>query len=90
MKGVIEKTIEFLNGEAGVTITVRPLLPFVAEGYRMRGASGIDVFGDGRRLPLEIPEDQVVAFAEAEEILLCEFPVEGPDPVRELVLQRQD
>lgn len=82
----MEKLQEFIVDELGyVTIAVRPMLPFPAEGCRL-GVSSIELFGDGRKVTFDIPDDVAGALQESEEILLCEFSMDGSRPDRELVL----
>ncbi|MBW3243595.1 hypothetical protein KUV57_13055 [Epibacterium sp. DP7N7-1] len=88
MKTALEKTVEILSGEEGVSIVVRPLFPFIAEGYRVRGTAELEVFGDGKRISLAVPEDVQGDVAASEQLSLCEFPMEGSEVVRELILSR--
>lgn len=90
MTTALEKTVEILSREDGISIVVRPLFPFLAEGYRVRGASELEVYGEGKRIVLAIPEDVQGDVAESEQLALCEFPMEGAEAVRELILSRSE
>ena len=82
----VERMQEFIVDELGeMKIAIRPELPFLAEGCRVRPAQ-IDIHGEGRKLTLTIPEHARVAMGEVEEILLLEFSKEGSSPARELQL----
>lgn len=85
-----EKSVEILSGEEGVSIVLRPLFPFVAEGYRL-GASGlIEIFGEGKRISLAVPPEALPDVRAAEQINLCEFTMDGHEPIRELILHLGD
>lgn len=82
----MEKLQEIIVDELGyVTIAVRPMLPFLAEGCRVKDKH-IDLFGEGRKITLEIPDSAAEAIQESEEVLLCEFTRSGSRPERELQL----
>ena len=88
MTTAFEKTIEILSGEDGISVVVRPLFPFVSEGYRIKDSSEIELFGEGKRIVLAVPDDVLRDVTTSEELTLCEFPMEGAEVVRELILSR--
>lgn len=80
------RVAEFLVSDAGgVTLSVRPPLPFLPDSVRLSG-SGVEVFGRGRRLQLEAGPDLALAISEAGGLLLIEHPAEGEGAPRELEL----
>lgn len=82
----MEKLQEFMVDDLGeVTVAMRPMLPFMAEGCRVR-ATRLDIHGEGRKLTLSIPEHARTAMGEIDELLLIEFSNEGSSPFRELQL----
>lgn len=84
-----EKTVEFLLGELGdLTLALRPILPILAEGYRCDAKGHIQIFGEGRKISLAVPEEITAALDRAENLLLCEFAASGDTPARELILSR--
>lgn len=84
-----EKAVEILSGEDGVSVTVRPLFPFLAEGFRIGKRKDLEVFGEGKLISLAIPEEIRADVLAAENITLCEFPMVGAQAVRELILDRE-
>lgn len=87
--GERDKTIEILVSDVGeMRIVLRPRLPFQVEGYRMRGAS-LELFGQGEKVTLDVPEDLVGEAAELDQALVLEFARTGEDPVRETDILRQ-
>lgn len=85
MKSAIEKTHEIIQGEDGIQVTIRPMLPFAAEEFRIRSGN-LQLIGDGRSLSLPVPSELVQALAEAETLQLIEFPVRGAEPQREIIV----
>lgn len=83
----IEKTTEIIVDEDGARLVVRPQFPFFAEGFRVREEI-LEVFGEGRVLPLPFPEDLLWDLRGFDELVLCEYGPSGQDPVREIVLSR--
>ncbi len=82
-QGERDKTIEIMISEVGeMHIILRPRLPFLVEGYRIHEKQ-IELFGEGERLGLDIPEDMVSEALEIEQALVTEFGRTGSDPVRE-------
>lgn len=88
MKNLLEKAIEFVSNENGVSLIVRPLFPFVAEGFRQAAPGKVEIFGAGRMLAFDVPAEILPDLDAAEELLLCEFPSSGQIAVRELILLR--
>lgn len=82
-------TVEIIVGDLGdVLITLRPELPFLADGVRLRkGRRGAEIFGEGRRVSIEVGEEAWPALSESEQVLLMEFRGAEADAFRELVLQ---
>jgi hypothetical protein len=89
MSGSAEKSIEILVGDLGeLLITLRPELPFLAEGVRIRKVRHVaEIFGAGRRVSIEVGEDVWPALAQSEQVLLMEFRGTEADAFRELFLQ---
>ncbi|WP_027234574.1 hypothetical protein [Leisingera caerulea] len=89
MTSGFEKTVEMLSGEDGPSIVVRPLFPFTAEGYRIKTPAAVEIYGEGKMISLDLPAEVQEDFLCADQIELCEFPIEGTTPVRELILIRE-
>ena len=84
-----EKVVEFMVDHVGaVTLAIRPCLKFLAEGYQLEGKDCISLFGSGRKIILDVPEEVRPALLEADQILLYEFRIDGEAPERELDLSR--
>jgi hypothetical protein len=87
--GEREKTVEIMISDVGeMHIVLRPRLPFLVEGYRILEKQ-IELFGEGERLGLEIPEELVTEALEADQALVTEFPRTGAMPVRETDILKQ-
>jgi hypothetical protein len=78
-----EKTIEIIVSEVGeLTIVLRPALPFEADGYRLQENS-IEIFGQGEKVNLPIPEDLIEEVREIDQAILFEYDRTSAEPVRE-------
>lgn len=87
--GEREKTVEIMISDVGeMHIVLRPRLPFLVEGYRIQQKQ-IELFGEGERLGLDIPDDMVSEANEAEQALVTEFGRTGANPVRETDILKQ-
>ena len=87
--GEREKTVEIMISDVGdMHIVLRPRLPFLVEGYRIQKKQ-IELFGEGERLGLTIPEDLVSEVLEADQALVTEFARTGAAPVRETDILKQ-
>ncbi len=86
MKQAIEKTVEVVVSDQGVTVAVRPEFPFLAESFHVAGPGILHVLWEGRRLVLSVQPDDTEAIEGQEQILLAEFPAEGGEPLRETIL----
>jgi len=85
-----ERVAEFLVSDSGgVTLSVRPPLPFLPDGVRV-SAAGVEVFGDAKRLTLGADRDLTMAIEEAGGLLLVEHPADGAEPPREIELLISD
>jgi hypothetical protein len=81
-----QRVAEFILSDAGgVTLSVRPQLPFLPDAVRLAGP-GVEVYGAGRRLQLEADREILIAISEAGGLLLLEHPAEGEGAPRELEL----
>ena len=81
-----QRVAEFIVSDAGgVTLSVRPPLPFLPDAVRLAGP-GVEVYGGGRRLHLEADRDLTLAISQAGGLLLLEHPAEGEGAPRELEL----
>lgn len=81
-----QRVAEFIVSDAGgVTLSVRPPLPFVPDAVRLSG-SGVEVCGPMRRLQLEADREILIAISEAGGLLLLEHAAEGEGTTRELEL----
>lgn len=82
-----ERVAEFLIADAGgVTLSVRPPLPFLPDGVRLSGPR-VEVFGDTKRLLLQADPEILVAIRQAGGLLLLEHPADGSGAPSELELQ---
>lgn len=80
------RVAEFLVSDAGgVTLSVRPPLPFLPDGVRLSG-SGVEVYGGAKRLTIEAGPELTSAISQAGGLLLLEHPEEGPPRELELLL----
>jgi hypothetical protein len=87
---VTDRVAEFIVSDAGgVTLSVRPPLPFLADGLRV-SAAGVEVFGGTKRLTLGADQDLITAIEEAGGLLLVEHPADGAEPPREIELLISD
>jgi hypothetical protein len=83
-----DKTVEILVSDVGeMKIVLRPRLPFIAEGYRLQDGH-IELFGQGEKLPLDVPEDLRAEVADIDQALLLEFGRTGAAPERETDILR--
>jgi hypothetical protein len=81
-----ERVAEFLVSDAGgVTLSVRPPLPFLSDGVRVTLA-GVEVYGGAKRIALRAGRDLTLAIEEAGGLLLVEHASDGSAPPRELEL----
>jgi hypothetical protein len=82
-------SLEIIVSDLGdVLITLRPELPFLADGVRLRKSRrGAEIFGEGRRISIEVGEEAWPALSRSEQLLLMEFRETEADAFRELVLQ---
>jgi len=87
--GEREKTVEIMISDVGeMHIVLRPRLPFLVEGYRILEKQ-IELFGEGERLGLDIPEELVTEASEVDQALVTEFARSGALPVRETDILKQ-
>lgn len=85
-----DRVAEFLVSDAGgVTLSVRPPLPFLADGVRV-SAAGVEVYGDTKRLTLGADQDLILAIRETGGLLLVEHPTDGSARPREIELLVND
>lgn len=85
-----DRVAEFIVSDAGgVTLSVRPPLPFLPDGVRVTG-TGVEVYGDAKRLPFRADPDLTLAVREAGGLLLVEHPADGAGGARELELLISD
>ncbi len=85
-----DRVAEFiLSDTGGVTLSVRPPLPFLPDGVRTTG-SGIEVYGDAKRLVLRTEPEMIDAIRDAGGLLLVEHPADGTDLPHELELLVSD
>jgi len=83
---VTDRVAEFIVSDAGgVTLSVRPALPFLPDGVRVTGA-GVEVYGGAKRLVLCAEPEMIEAIRDAGGLLLMEHPTEGQESPRELEL----
>lgn len=81
-----DRVAEFIVSDAGgVTLSVRPPLPFLADGVRV-SASGVEVFGGTKRLTLGADQDLITAIEETGGLLLVEHAADGSARPREIEL----
>jgi len=87
MKIPVEKSYEVISDDFGVTLAIRPMLPFMPDDFAI---SGMKLFlrGEGKQIPLQLVPDDMAKLRDAEEIELIEFPMKGSEPVREVILMR--
>lgn len=80
------RVAEFLISDAGgVTLSVRPPLPFLPDGVRIISGQ-VEVYGDTKRLRFDADPDLIRAIGQASGLLLIEHPAEGDVAPRELEL----
>ena len=80
------RVAEFLISDAGgVTLSVRPPLPFLPDGVRLI-RTGVEVFAGPLRLQLEADPEQREAILMVGGLLLVEHSTEAGTPPRELEL----
>lgn len=85
-----QRVVEFLMSDAGgVTLSVRPQLPFLPDGVRISGPS-VEVYGDAKRILLPADPELIMAIRQAGGLLLLQHASEGADPPQELELQLID
>jgi hypothetical protein len=85
-----DRVAEFLMSDAGgVTLSVRPPLPFLPDGVRISGTR-VDVYGETKRLLLEADPELISAIGQAGGLLLLEHASDGTNPPRELELLLTD
>ena len=85
-----ERVAEFLVSDlGGVTLSVRPPLPFVPDAVRVSGGR-VELYGETKRVLFAAEAEVLGAIAQASGLLLIEYPVSGPDVPRELELQLLD
>jgi len=85
-----ERVAEFLVSDSGgVTLSVRPPLPFVPDGVRIRSGR-IEIYGETKRLLFDATADLIEAIGQVSGLLLIEHPASGPDDPRELELLLAD
>lgn len=82
-----EKVIEIIEGEDGASVLVRPPFPFEAEGFRISGGF-LSIFGGGRVFSVTIPAQHLRLISGSDMISLVEFPAQGVEPLREMILSR--
>jgi len=83
---VTEKVFEFLVGDEGVTLALRPPLAFLPDGARRAerdGAPFLHVLGQGARVKFELPEDVAAALDNPVSLRILEYRMGGEEPVRE-------
>lgn len=84
-----DKTVEIMVSDVGdMTIVLRPSLPFIAEGYRLIG-NMIEVFGEDKKISLEIPTDLSSDVFETSQAILLEYAQTGSDSLRETDLLKE-
>ncbi|MBT28089.1 MAG: hypothetical protein CMO01_00400 [Thalassobius sp.] len=84
-----DNVFEILISDVGeMRVVLRPELPFVTEGYRLRDGK-IDLFGQGERVSFSLSGETFAEAMDLEQALLLEFARNGSDPVRETELIRQ-
>jgi hypothetical protein len=90
MAEVDEKTFDILVSDIGeMRFVVRPPLPFLAEGFRIRDGE-MEVFGGGRVMWKTITEDLRDEGAELDQAFLMEFDWQGGQTVRETDLMKEE
>jgi hypothetical protein len=81
-----QRVAEFLMSDAGgVTLSVRPQLPFLPDGVRISG-SCVELYGDAKRILLQADPELIEALGQAGGLLLLEHASDGSGPPRELEL----
>lgn len=81
-----ERTAEFVLSDAGgVTLSVRPSLPFSPEGVSLE-ASRVVLVGEHTRIPFEADENVITEVRAVDGLLLIEFPSTGSLPPAETEL----
>jgi hypothetical protein len=85
-----DRVAEFLLSDmGGVTLSVRPPLPFVPDAVRVRGGQ-VELYGETKRVLFAADAEVISALGQAAGLLLIEHPSTGPDTPRELELQLLD
>jgi hypothetical protein len=83
----VEASLEILVADLGdVTVTLRPEIPFLAEGVRLLERRRLEIFGERRKIVVDVPEEAVAALSAVEQVLLVEFRDSGASAFRELIL----
>ncbi|MFG6082109.1 hypothetical protein ACEUZ9_002752 [Paracoccus litorisediminis] len=81
----MEKVIEIIEGDDDMVLIVRPMFPFAAESFRIT-PQGIAILGASSSIALKLDESQREMLGTPDRILLSEYPVEGNEARRELIL----
>lgn len=85
-----DRVAEFIVSDAGgVTLSVRPALPFLPDEVRVTG-SGVEIHGDAKRLVLHTEPEVIEEIRETGGLLLLEHLSDGDAPPRELELLLAD
>lgn len=81
------RVAEFLLSDlGGVTLSVRPLLPFTPDGVRLRSGR-VELYGEGRRILFDADAEVIAEILQASGLLLVEHPESGPGAPRETEIQ---
>lgn len=85
-----DRVAEFIVSDAGgVTLSVRPALPFLPDEVRLTG-SGVEIHGDAKRLVLSTDPEVIAEIREMGGLLLLEHSPDTDAPPRELELLLSD
>jgi len=85
-----DRVAEFLVSDlGGVTLSVRPPLPFVPDAVRISGGR-VELYGETKRVLFTADPEVLGAVAQASGLLLIEHPLSGPEEPKELELQLLD
>lgn len=80
------RAADFVVSEAGgVTLSVRPGLPFMAEGVRLENGRVV-IFNERNRIPFDTDEETIEAVRGIDGLLLIEFPDNTHEAPREIEL----